>query len=113
MSKESLINVKAVNQAKTDATDVAEETYVFKLFVTGILPNSVRAIINCKALCEKYLENRYELEIIDIYQQPEYALAEDIIAVPVLIKKFPLPEGRVIGDLSDIKKVLKDLDLIY
>lgn len=112
MSKESVTNAKAINQAMTEANNAAEERYVLKLFVTGILPNSVRAIINCKALCEKYLENRYELEIIDIYQQPEYALSEDILAVPVLIKKFPLPERRVIGDLSDIKKVLTDLHLI-
>ena len=88
------------------------DTYILRLFITGILPNSIRAVVNCKALCEKYLENRYELEIIDIYQQPELAVNEEIIAVPVLIKKFPLPEERVIGDLSDIEKVLQSLDLI-
>lgn len=100
------------SKVEAEASIKVEEKYILKLFVTGILPNSVRAVINCKALCEKYLENRYELEIIDIYQQPHLALSEDIIAVPVLIKKFPLPEGRVIGDLSDIEKVLKELDLI-
>jgi circadian clock protein KaiB len=88
------------------------ETYVLRLFVTGILPNSVRAIANCKAICEKYLKDRYELEIIDIYQQPSLALKEEIIAVPVLIKKFPLPEQRMIGDMSVVKNVLEGLHLI-
>lgn len=86
--------------------------YILQLFVTGILPNSVRAIKNIKAICEKHLEGRYELEIIDIYQQPEFAVKENIIAVPVLIKKYPLPEERVIGDLSDFQKVLEGLHLI-
>jgi circadian clock protein KaiB len=91
---------------KTEAEVAGEEKYVFQLFVTGILPNSARAIINIKAICEEYLKGRYELEIIDIYQQPSKALTENIIAVPVLIKKFPLPEARLIGDLSNIEKVL-------
>lgn len=86
--------------------------YVLKLFVTGILPNSTRAVVNINAICEKYLKDKYELEIIDIYQQPSLAIKEDIIAVPVLIKKFPLPEVRLIGDLSDTEKVLKGLDII-
>ena len=91
---------------------IEEETYILKLFVTGILPNSTHAIKNANAICEQYLKGRYELEVIDIYQQPSLALVEDIIAVPVLIKKFPLPEERMIGDLSDIEKVLIGLDLV-
>lgn len=87
------------------------DKYILKLFVTGALPNSTRAISNLKAICEQYLKGRYELEIIDIYQQPDLALAEEIIVIPVLIKKFPLPEVRLIGDLSDIEKVIKGLDI--
>jgi len=88
------------------------KTYVLRLFVTGILPNSARAVINIRAICEKYLKGRYQLEIIDIYQQPDLALREEIIAVPVLVKKSPLPELRMIGDLSNIDNVLKGLGLI-
>ena len=88
------------------------ENYVLQLFVTGILPNSVRAIVNIKAICEKYLKGRYDLEITDIYKQPALAIKEEIIAIPLLIKRFPLPEERLIGDLSDIEKVLKGLDII-
>jgi circadian clock protein KaiB len=102
--KETKVNKKPV--------DIVEETYILRLFVTGILPNSTRAIKNVNTICEKYLKGRYELEIIDIYQQPSLALTEDIIAVPVLIKKYPLPEERMIGDLSDVDKVLIGLDLV-
>ena len=105
MSKEITDNI--VNEALI----AGGGTYVLRLFVTGILPNSTRAIVNIRTICEKYLKNRYELEIIDIYQQPDMALTEEIIAVPVLIKKFPLPEVRMIGDLSNIEDVLKELDL--
>lgn len=99
-------------KARIEAESAAEERYVFRLFVTGILPNSARAVVNIKAICEQYLKGRYELEIIDIYQQPSLALTEQIIAVPVLIKKFPLPEERLIGDLSNTEKVLKGFHLI-
>jgi len=102
MSKKLL--KKTSVKIKDESTIV--EKYIFQLFVTGILPNSTRAIVNINAICDKYLKGRYELEIIDIYQQPDRALTENIIAVPVLIKKFPLPETRLIGDLSNIEKVL-------
>jgi len=94
------------------AAGPGQKAYVLRLFVTGILPNSARAIANIKAICNQYLKNSYELDIIDIYQLPDLAVSEDIVAVPVLIKKYPLPEKRLIGDLSDTDKVLKALDLV-
>lgn len=108
MSKKIPENTKV----KVEAEVSSEEKYILRLFVTGILPNSARAVVNIKAICEQYLKDRYELEIIDIYQQPALALTEEIIAIPVLIKKFPLPEERMIGDLSDIDNVLKGLRVI-
>lgn len=98
-------------KAGKDVTESMQKVYVFRLFITGILPNSVRAIANIKSICNKYLNNNYELEIVDIYQLPDMALSEEIIAIPVLIKRFPLPEKRLIGDLSDTAKVMKALDL--
>jgi circadian clock protein KaiB len=98
-------------KVKIGAGNVNGEKYILRLFVTGILPNSARAVVNIKAICEQYLKGRYELEIIDIYQQPALALTEEIIAIPVLIKKFPLPEESLIGDMSDIENVLKGLNL--
>lgn len=100
------------SKGKLEAENAGGEKFILKLFVTGILTNSTRAIVNVKAICEEHLQDNYELEIIDIYQQPELALEENIIAIPVLIKKFPLPEERVIGDLSDTEKVLIGLNLI-
>ena len=85
--------------------------FVLYLFVSGTSTNSMNAITNIKRVCEMYLKNRYELKIIDIYQQPEELVSMQILAVPVLIKKFPLPEKRMIGDLSNTEKVQKVLDL--
>jgi circadian clock protein KaiB len=85
--------------------------YNLKLFITGASPNSVRAIANLKDICEKYLTAGYELEIIDVYQQPSKATTEQLIGLPMLIKYFPLPIKRLFGDLSDTAKVLKGLGL--
>lgn len=95
------INIKA------KAGGAREEKFILQLFVTGILPNSAQAIININSICEHYLKGRYELEIIDIYQQPALALKEEIIAIPLLIKKSPLPEEYIIGDLSNTEIVLR------
>jgi circadian clock protein KaiB len=84
--------------------------YQMKLFITGATPNSVRAVANLKHICEKYFPGNYKLEIIDIYQQPLLAKDEQIIALPMLKKSFPLPLKRFIGDMSDTAKVLRGLD---
>jgi circadian clock protein KaiB len=102
-------NILLGNEA---ANDAGQKKYVLRLYITGTLPNSARALINIKAICETYLKGRYELEIIDIYQQPDLALSEQIIAVPLLIKKSPFPQERMIGDLSDTEKVLHILGLM-
>jgi circadian clock protein KaiB len=83
--------------------------YVFRLYVTGASPNSLRAITNTKNIFEEYLNKNYELEIIDVHQQPLVARDENIIALPLLIKKHPLPEKRLIGDMSDMQRVLKSI----
>jgi circadian clock protein KaiB len=88
-----------------------EVKYQLQLFVTGATPNSLRAISNLKEICDHYLEGKYSLEIIDVYQQVEQAAKEQLIALPLLIKRWPLPERKMIGDLSDTKKVLKGLGL--
>ena len=85
--------------------------YVLCLFVTGATPNSVRAITNIKGICEEHLEGNYSLEIVDIYQQADVARKEQLVALPMLLKKKPLPEKRLIGDLSDTDKVLNALGI--
>jgi circadian clock protein KaiB len=90
---------------------VYNDLYVFRLYVTGASPNSLRAIANTKNICEEYLDKNYELEVIDVHQQPIIAQEENIVALPLLIKRFPLPEKRLIGDMSDMEKVLKSMGL--
>lgn len=87
------------------------EPYSLCLFVTGTSPVSTRAISNLKKICDEHLAGRYELEIIDVYQQPLLVKKENVTAVPMLIKKLPLPLKRIVGDLSDTEKVLKALGL--
>lgn len=82
------------------------EPYVLLLFVAGTTPNSVRAIGNTRRFCEQHLQGRYQLTIIDIYQQPELARSEQIIAVPTLLRKQPQPLRRLIGDLADVSRLL-------
>jgi circadian clock protein KaiB len=88
------------------------ERYILRLYVTGMTSRSSRAVSNLKAICEEYLEGRYDLEVIDIYQQPVLTKGEQIIATPTLIKKLPLPIRRIIGDMSNRERVLFGLDLI-
>ena len=87
------------------------DPYIFRLYVTGASPNSLRAIANTRELCEEYFNENYELEIIDVHQQPSIAKKENIIALPLLIKKHPLPEKRLIGDMSNMERVLKSFGL--
>ena len=90
-----------------------EETvrYVLRLYVAGKSPKSVNAIANLKKICEENLQGRYELEVIDLYQQPQLAQGEQIIALPTLIRKLPPPLRRIIGDMSNTERVLVGLDI--
>lgn len=94
--------------------NIDQETfvYVLRLFITGATPNSVRAVANIKQICEEHLKGKYSLEVIDVYQQQSLAEKEQLIALPLLIRKQPLPERRLIGDMSDTEKVLKGLGVL-
>ena len=83
-----------------------------RLFVSGMTASSLRAINNIRDICEAHLQNRCELEVIDIYQHPEMGRTEQIVAAPTLIKKLPVPLRKFIGDLSDREKILVGLDLV-
>src|ERR1700674_791848 len=88
-----------------------QANYVLRLYVSGSTLKSALAVDNIKRICEQHLKNRYDLEVIDIYQQPNLARDEQIVAVPTLIKRLPPPLRRLIGDLSNLRKVLFGLDL--
>ena len=103
---------KAKESSTLDWEKTPDEQYVLRLYVTGMTPNSVRAIENMKAICGEYLEGRYDLQIIDVYKQPALAKGEQIVAAPTLVKKLPPPLRRFVGDLSNTERVLLGLDLV-
>ena len=97
-----------------DAIPVVEpapDTYLLRLYVTGMTPKSIRAIANIRKICEEHLQGRYALEVVDLYQQPQLAQGGHIIAAPTLVKELPQPLRRIIGDLSNTERVLVGLDL--
>jgi|ERR1043166_2275605 circadian clock protein KaiB len=99
------------NGGEARQLDRSPARYVLRLYVTGATARSTRAILNLKRICEEHLRDQYELEVIDVYQQPTLAKGEQIIATPTLVKKLPMPLRRFIGDMSDADKVLLGLDL--
>ena len=88
-----------------------EGNYVLRLYLTGHTSRSLNAVQAVKKLCEEHLPGRYELEIVDLCQQPERAQAAQIIAAPTLVKELPPPLRRLIGDLTDPDRVLVALNL--
>jgi circadian clock protein KaiB len=90
----------------------AEARFVLQLYVTGSTTQSLRALANLKAICEEHLAGRYDLEVIDIYQEPDRARDAQIFAVPTLVKRLPEPLRRFIGDLSDRERVLAGLNVV-
>ncbi|EDY16587.1 KaiB domain protein [Chthoniobacter flavus Ellin428] len=87
------------------------QRFVLRLYVTGSTVRSSHAVANVRSLCEEYLPGRYDLEVVDIYQQPSEAAKDQVIAAPTLIKELPTPVKRLIGDLSDRDKVIVGLNL--
>ena len=93
------------------AAKATSPRYILRLYITGQTPRSLQSVENLRALCDKYLPGQFDLEIIDIYQQPAMAKEGQIIAAPTLIKSMPLPLRRLVGDFSDKERVILGLDL--
>lgn len=85
--------------------------YILRLYITGSSPRSLKAVFNLKKICEEHFPDDYDLEVIDIRQNPAAAREEQIIAAPTLIKKLPAPLRRFVGDLSNTQKLLAGLDV--
>jgi len=99
---------KAIHNTDTDA---GKPEFTLVLYVTGSTPNSVKAINNVKVICDTYLKGNYTLDIVDVYKDASIAAKEQLLALPMLVKKFPQPERRLIGDMSATDKVLKGLGI--
>lgn len=87
------------------------EQYVLRLYVAGMSPRSTAAVAAVKSVCEEHLAGRYDLEVIDLYRSPERAQPEQVVAAPTLVKHRPPPERRLVGNLSDLPRVLRGLSL--
>ena len=110
-AKKKIVGKSGAQSAQTALAAAQTARYVLRLYVTGTTPHSMRAIVNIRKICEQHLKGRYELEVIDIAQNPALAAGEQIIAAPTLIKKLPLPLRRFIGDMSKPERLLLGLDL--
>lgn len=97
---------------KRKSTRRPPERYLLRLFVTGSTPRSLDAVVDVKGLCEEHLKGRYTLEVIDVYQDPQRAEDDQIIALPTLVKRLPLPLRKILGSFSDRKRVLDILGVL-
>jgi len=93
------------------ADDHPKGAYVFRLYLAGGAPNSVRAFANLYAICRKHFPGSHRIEVIDVLKEPLRALAEAILVTPTVVKISPLPEQQIIGDLSEEEQVLRVLGL--
>jgi len=99
--------------ADTPGADAAEaDCWILRLYVAGQSPRSLRAVANLRRLCAEDIDVRYRLEVIDLYQQPELAQCEQVVALPALIKRLPEPLRSIVGDMSNAERVLVGLDLL-
>lgn len=99
-------------QLSKDAMPSSQSTaYQLRLYVAGQTPKSVLAFTNLKQICEEHLQGRYEIEIIDLLQNPQLAQGDQILAIPTLVRRLPEPIRKIIGDLSNTERVLVGLDL--
>jgi circadian clock protein KaiB len=93
------------------AADVGRSRYHLRLFVAGLTPRSTRAVAVVRAVCDEYLGGRHDLEVVDVYQRPEVAKADQILAVPTLLRLLPPPHRKLIGDLADKMRLVRSLDI--
>jgi circadian clock protein KaiB len=107
-----LKKTKATRPPTSPVAKTGPEQFILRLYVAGTTPQSTRAVLNARKLSEEHLGGRYELEVIDIYQRPALARDEQIVAVPTLVRRLPLPLRKLVGDLSDTERVLVGLDLL-
>ncbi|WP_084214443.1 circadian clock KaiB family protein [Terriglobus sp. TAA 43] len=91
--------------------DLSQPKYVFRLYVAGNSNRSRQAITNVREICERYLAGNYELDVVDVYQQPEVTKHADVIALPTLIKELPFPPKKFVGDMSDTERIVVGLKL--
>ncbi|MCE5266124.1 MAG: circadian clock KaiB family protein [Deltaproteobacteria bacterium] len=102
---------KKRSNGRTKPAGEAKENWALRLYVAGQTPKSLTAFANLKAICEKHLAGKYTIEVIDLLVNPTLARGDQIVAIPTLVRKLPVPIRKIIGDLSNTERVLVGLDL--
>ena len=120
-AEQETLRTGAANPVVADAASVGSdagsirheetETWELRLYIAGQTPKSVTAFANLKKLCEEHLPGRYQIEVIDLMQQPQLAAGDQIVAIPTLIRRLPEPLRRIVGDLSNTERTLVGLQL--
>ena len=105
------MKIKTLKRRAAGARARTEKLWQLRLYVAGQTPKSVTAFSNLKVICESHLKGRYDIEVIDLVQQPQLSKGDQILAIPTLVRKLPQPVRKIIGDLSDTERVLVGLDL--
>ena len=90
----------------------ARRTWRLRLYVAGQTPKSITALANLKRLCEGHLAGRYRIEVVDLLKRPHLARRDEIVAIPTLVRQLPPPIRKIIGDLSNVERVLIGLDVL-
>lgn len=97
---------------KQNTVKPTNDAWVLRLYVAGQTPKAVAAFTNLKRICEVQLKGKYSIEVIDLLENPQLASEFQLVALPTLIRKLPVPVRKIIGDLSDTERVLMGLDLL-
>jgi circadian clock protein KaiB len=105
------MKTKPIKRRAAGATARTDKLWQLRLYVAGQTPKSLTAFSNLKTICENHLKGRYDIEVIDLVEQPQLSKGDQILAVPTLVRKLPQPVRKIIGDLSDTERVLVGLDL--
>lgn len=106
-----MVHLMENEQSAPPETGSAKERWELRLYIAGNTPKSTAALANLKRYCETHLENRYVLEVIDLLVHPQLAAGDQILAIPTLVRKVPVPIRKIIGDLSNEEKVLVGLNI--
>ncbi len=96
---------------KKSSSKLHEQEWALRLYVAGQTPKAIAAFANLKNICEEHLAGKYSIEVIDLLENPQLARGDQILAVPTLVRKLPVPVRKIIGDLSNTERVLVGLDL--
>ncbi len=100
------------NSEETEAeAETADEVWELRLYVAGLTPRCIAAFANLKRICEEHLAGKYQIEVVDLLENPKLARGDQILAIPTLVRKLPQPMRKIIGDLSNTERVLVGLDL--